>query len=101
MRAPESFTTVFAAAGTKAIADAQGQSLRGGVYQLAAHSAAWGGGNAQLQQLGPDGATYLNVGSQITADGVQGPLYLPPGVYQWVLTTTTAASLQVNRVPME
>jgi hypothetical protein len=43
--------------------------VKGGAYGLSV-VATFGGGNVQLQLLGPDGSTWLNVGSAITANGV-------------------------------
>jgi hypothetical protein len=40
--------------------------------------ATFGGGNMQLQLLGPDGTTWLGVGSAITANGFAS-LALVPG----------------------
>lgn len=40
----------------------------GGVGELTAVGT-WGGGNLQLQTLGPNGSTWVNVGSPLTADG--------------------------------
>ena len=60
----------------------------GGKFMLQAISGGWGGGNAQLQEMGPDGSTWLNVGTAMTANGVQ-VLDLPPGSYRAVITTAT------------
>lgn len=51
--------------------------------------ATWGGGNVQLQYLGPDAATWLNVGSSLTADGLAA-FELPPGRIRAAVTTATA-----------
>ena len=87
--------------------------LDGGCYQLAA-KATWGGGNLILQQLLPDGVTYLTlwgkpqtsatpntaVGS-LTADGALIFENLPPGSYQLVYATGTALYAALTRVPLE
>lgn len=100
MRATESFSHTFAAAGVF------GPLLvTGGRYLLQAHSASWGGGSLDVQVLGPDGSTYVSVSplygaSHLTADGA---IYydLPPGTYQFDLATTTAANVNLARVPLE
>lgn len=93
MRAVESNQLNWSAVG------AQAQfALSGGNYAATAH-ATWGGGNAQLQVLGPDGATWLNVGSTITADGISTYANLPPASYRWNITTTTAGFVNLTRVP--
>ena len=51
--------------------------------------ATWGGGSAQLQYLGPNGSTWLNVGSALTADGLQS-FELPPGMIRCAVATATA-----------
>lgn len=71
----------------------------GGLYQVAAHSADWTGpGTVTLEQLGPDGSTYLTVTTPITADG-GAQYYLPPGLYKFVLASVTA-SCSVVRIPL-
>lgn len=72
----------------------------GGLYQVSAH-ATWGGGNADLQILLPDGVTYLSMGSatKLTADGFA-TIYLPPGTYQVVITTSTAVYWAIARIPL-
>ena len=101
MRANEGFVTSFTAAGTKAVVDAQGESLKGGAYQLAGVSALWGTASLQLQRLGPDGSTYTNVGTAFTSNSVQSPLYLPPGQYQWVQTNAGTVTVSVLRIPFD
>ena len=85
--------------------------LEGGQYQLAAH-ATWGGGNIALQQLLPDGTTFLALFGQpnsatpttwaasLLADGTL-TFNLPPGTYQLVVTTATALYAALTRVPLE
>jgi hypothetical protein len=106
MRAPEGFTTTFSAAGTKAIADAQGESLKGGLYEVSAVCGTWGSASLQLQRLGPDGSTYGAIGSPITSNYLgapTAPLYLPEGTYEWVLTNAPGSSLVagLQRVPRD
>lgn len=62
--------------------------LDGGRYAIAFASASWGGGNAVLQILMPDGATYVSISGEFLANG--GTVAdLPKGTYQIVLTTAT------------
>ncbi len=74
-------------------------ALDGGLYELAA-VATWGGGNVQLQQLGPDGSTWLNVGTDLTANGVT-TMDCPPGTYQLAVTTATGVTASICRVPTD
>jgi hypothetical protein len=55
--------------------------IKGGTYGLSVE-ATFGGGNVTLQLLGPDGSTWLNVGSAITANGFSSQS-LPPGSIGW------------------
>ena len=96
MRAPDSIANTFASATSTA-----GVVLEGGYYQLAAHSASWGGGNTTVDQLMPDGSTWVKSTVLIlSADGVVKG-YLPPGQYRLTLTTTTAANVALVRIPGE
>lgn len=61
---------------------------KGGPAVLMAE-ATWGGGNVQLQIIDPHG-TALNMGTTITANGVQNFAQLPTGQYKLVVTTATA-----------
>lgn len=56
--------------------------LAGGAYSFDAVVSA-GGGTIALQQLGPDGVTWVNSFSPLSASGVQSPLFLPPGTYRF------------------
>lgn len=94
MRAQECFSSKNVAAATYGP-----YAVEGGYYQLANH-ATWGGGNAVLQQLMPDGVTWFTISASITADGVA-YFYLPPGQYQIVITTATGSSFALTRVPLE
>ena len=71
-------------------------SLSGGMYQVAANGT-WGGGSAILNQLGPDGYTYLSVSASITADGGQ-TLFLPPGIYEVVTVTATGVIVDIAKI---
>jgi hypothetical protein len=74
--------------------------LKGGYYMVAA-VATWGGGNVELQGLGPDGSTWLSAPTalKLTANGMIGG-YLPPGQYRFAVTTATALSVNVSGVPI-
>lgn len=72
-------------------ASANGASAQwGGGKGLFSAVATWGGGSVQLQYMGPDGSTWLNVGSAVTANGVQN-FELPPGLIRAAVTAATAA----------
>lgn len=75
--------------------------LTGGIYVLAA-IATWGGGNVELQKLGPDGVTYLsfNTAAKLTANGMTAPIYVPPGQYRLTVTTATGVYTDLSRVPI-
>jgi len=72
---------------------------QGGLYEFAA-VATWGGGNVALNQLGPDGQTYLSIATALLANG-GAMYYLPPGSYQFVVTTATAVYACVSRAPLD
>lgn len=95
MRAGEAFSNTFAAAGSSSAF-----ALLGGKYQLAGHSAAWGGGSLKVDQLMPDGATWVATALTLAADGTS-TTDLPPGQYRFTLATTTAANAVLTRVPEE
>ena len=71
-------------------------ALKGGTYGLTV-TATFGGGNVQLQILSLDGATWLNVGSAITANGFVCQA-LPPGQYRIAITTATAVYAALTSV---
>lgn len=83
-----------AAAGTSAAFE-----LMGGAYVL--DFVATGTGTVDLQRLGPDGATYFAVITQITANGTSGSIALPPGQYKVVVATFTAIYVSITRIPGE
>lgn len=68
----------------------------GGGKGLFTAVATWGGGNVQLQYMGPDGATWLNVGAAVTANGIQN-FELAPGLIRAAVTTATAAYAQAEQ----
>lgn len=70
-----------------------GFTLRGGAYGITVH-ATFGGGNVVLQRLSPDGSTYVNVITALTADGYASS-NLPSGTYRIAVTTATAVYVDV------
>lgn len=95
MRADDGISITFAATGPTATF-----VLVGGEYMMNGVSANWNGGNAELQYLGADGATFVKVGTDISANGVQ-TVDLAPGTYRFNITTTTAGSVALGRVPRD
>jgi hypothetical protein len=77
--------------------------LSGGSYSFAASFANPSALSAQVQQLLPDGVTFLPIGSAAAhANGIQ-TLSLPPGTYQIKISGTPGAGETVSaslcRVP--
>lgn len=70
--------------------------LKGGQYQYTV-VATWGGGSVTLEQLGPDGSTYLTAATALTANG-GGTVDLPPGQYKFVIATATAVYAAIVRI---
>jgi hypothetical protein len=71
----------------------------GGHYQFTA-VATWGGGTVKLQQLGPDGSTYLDTGLSLTANGIDQDI-LAPGTYKINVATATGVYANLTRVPWD
>lgn len=94
MRAPESIH--FAAVDATPAAF----TLYGGVYVLAVQ-ATFGGGNVGVEIALPDGTTYVDAHTALTAAGISTPLYLPPGKYRIAIDTATAVTATLTRVPFE
>ena len=74
-------------------------TLTGGSYQLAV-VATFGGGNVGVSVLGPDGTTYLASHTALTANGIIN-FDAPAGQYRISITTATAVSCSVVRIPGE
>jgi hypothetical protein len=75
-------------------------NLKGGYYMVAC-VATFGGGNVELQMLGPDQSTYLSAPTALklsAAGSIAG--YLPPGVYKFIVTTATAVFCSAAGVPI-
>lgn len=74
--------------------------LQGGLYLLAALASSWSSGSATLSFLGPDGSTYLPVGTSTTfsANGcaIQA---LPPGQYQLTIASATGVDFSATGIP--
>lgn len=66
---------------------------RPGQYSLVV-IATFGGGSVQLQILGGDGTTWVNVGAAVTANSYN-TIILPEGQYQFVITTATAVYIDL------
>jgi hypothetical protein len=75
-------------------------TLNGGYYMVAA-VATFGGGNVELQMLGPDQSTWLSAPTALklsAAGTIAG--YLPPGQYRFTIATATAVYCSVAGVPL-
>ena len=75
-------------------------TLNGGYYMVAA-VATFGGGNVELQMLGPDQSTWLSAPTALklsAAGTIAG--YLPPGQYRFTIATATAVYASVAGVPL-
>lgn len=112
MRGSEAFKLVNVAPGTYPVQpDGAGAPyLFGGTYKL--DLICTGTPALALKMLGPDGVTYTeifptanNVGfagtpATITAAGTYTYAYLPPGIYEIVIGTSTANYISLTRVPV-
>jgi hypothetical protein len=78
-------------------------ALRGGYYDFSAQCGTWGdpAGKVQVEQLMPDGATYVGVGDGLGADGTE-QVYLPSGSYRFAVTSALGATAAVRlaRIPL-
>jgi hypothetical protein len=63
--------------------------------------ATFGGGNVELQALGPDASTWLSAPTalKLTTNGTIAG-YLPPGQYRFAVTTATAVFASIAGVPI-
>jgi hypothetical protein len=68
---------------------------------MVAAVATFGGGNVELQGLGPDGSTYLSLPTalKLTANGMIAS-YLPPGQFRFTIATATAVYCSAAAVPL-
>jgi drug/metabolite transporter superfamily protein YnfA len=75
-------------------------TLPGGYYMVAA-VATWGGGNVELQALGPDQSTWLSLPTplKLTANGIIAG-YVSPGQYRFAITTATGVYCSASGVPI-
>lgn len=72
-------------------------NLNGGQYTVAV-VATFGGGSVQLQMLGPDASTWINMGAPFTANGSQN-FFFPPGIFRFVVTTATGVFAVIASAP--
>jgi hypothetical protein len=75
-------------------------SLPGG-YWMVSVVATFGGGNVELQMLGPDNSTWVSAPTalKLSANGsIAG--YLPAGSFRFAVTTATAVYASVAGVPI-
>lgn len=83
----------------------------GGKYSVSV-VATFGGGSVKLQQLGPDGSTFLDQQAAFNNAGTEADLVistfaangtkvldLPPGQYKFTIATATAVYASITRVP--
>lgn len=76
--------------------------------------ATFGGGSVELQKLGPDASTYISLTAPFNNAGTEADLVigkfsaagakvlrLPPGSYQFTVTTATAVYARISRIPGE
>lgn len=78
-------------------ANTNGFTIYGGKYQTAI-VATFGGGSVGLQQLGPDGTTWLIAATAVTANGVA-VIDLTPGVFRFAIVTATGVFITLARIP--
>lgn len=78
-------------------------TLKGGKYAVSELATFAMSDTLSLEYLGPDGSTYVSVGSALVfaATGGYVVIDLPPGQYKWVLGSThvTAIYAAVVRIP--
>ena len=60
-----------------------------------------GSQTAKLQRLGPDGSTFIDVMTALSATGASPLLFLVPGQYRFLATTSDAAAVSIARSPGE
>lgn len=76
-------------------------AIYGGRYQLATTASGYGTDGVQLEQLGPDGSTWLAItDGKSTANGAAN-VDLPPGQFRFTLDASVAGlNLTFVRVPV-
>ena len=84
--------TVTLAKGVNAPGPQPPQSVYGGTYVLAAMAGNWNGASMQVQTLGPDGVTFMDLGAPKTANDSTGGTGL-------VLGSNTAVRVNVTGNP--
>jgi hypothetical protein len=90
--AQQSFQVSNASATTAAVA------LEGGTYAGTIVAAGFGT-TVQLQTLAIDGTTWLNVGSNLTANGYTAYANLPAGQYRLNISGASGVYFALTRVP--
>lgn len=73
-------------------------TLKGGTYAIVTKST--GAGTIDLNILAGDGSTYIPVITQIAATTGFATAYLPPGLYQVVISGFTANYVTITTVPI-
>ena len=58
--------------------------------------ATWGGGSVALEYLGPGGASWITVGTALTANGLAA-FELPPGQIRAAVATATAVYARADQ----
>jgi hypothetical protein len=71
--------------------------LKGGQYSIIAHATSFGS-KVQFETLAGDSSTWLAVGSNFAADGVQ-TVYGGAGQYRFELTSASGVYISVAGVP--
>jgi hypothetical protein len=97
------FNAEVGAAGVAFTATSAAFTLRlGGLYQVSWACVTWNSATSTLEQLGPDGTTYLTVSTAQSANGGQS-LYLAPGIYKFLVTgtPTTDISAVLTRISVQ
>ena len=79
---------------------AAAQAVYGGDYIFSVVGT-FGGASVQLQALGPDGTTYINIGTPVTASGTSGVRIGSYGVMRATVTggTPSGISASLSRIP--
>lgn len=67
------------------------QRFQGGKAQHAVVASSFDGGTVTLEGLGPDGSTYVEIATGLTANGVQ-TVDIPPGQYRATVSGTSTAT---------
>lgn len=98
----------------KNVASSQQFSLQEDAGDYLVEVIATGFGTVELQKLGPDGSTYISLKAPFNNAGTEADLVigsfaangakvlrLPPGSYQFTVTTASAVYARISRIPGE